>query len=38
MRRAFNISQAPSQINRSAQPLSFVGTAEYDPKWAAQAK
>jgi len=35
MRRAFNISHALSQIARSAQPLSFINSAEYDPLMAA---
>lgn len=35
MGSAFNTSQALSQIARSAQPLSFINAAEYDPLLAA---
>lgn len=35
MRGVFNTSQALSQIARTAQPLSFINTAEYDPLLAA---
>jgi hypothetical protein len=30
MGRVFNASQALSEIARSAQPLTFINTAEYD--------
>ena len=35
MGRVFNASQALSEIARSAQPLTFINTAEYDPLLAA---